>query len=753
MSERSIISLPLLLVSLLLAVTLPALGQVWHRTPAMPDLTFGRTAVDRFGHIWTASPGIGLCEVDLLTLRPVLRFRTDRPITSIMAQDSMLLIIEERYDSAGAPDHRLFRSTDRGNSWRPVPNPDPVARPVRLFRDSANALYLGCTHGLLLAQEGDAFGLNWRIYHRFSSHADDPNARVYSLSGHNTATGYWATVVSAVPQQWGAVNRLYRQIETGEWISIDVSAEPNYPVLEVAQAHQGGVYLSTVSGRSDVPLLYSPDSGVTWPRVSDGTRVYHAEKGSFLGAGPHFVWYSSRWGAVSVRLSVVNSGRYFEAWRLVDFYVDEIGNEYATMGGIDRKSEVLIYRATSQYERSPVLQRSVPGPFLHPINDHRTPIILPYGPQKWLAVQKGGIWWTDNQGAAWKKVAYSPIDSVRHAIVVGDHLYVSGAEGLYSLYLKNFTWWQERITGRGVGRFMLDPSGTMILEADSLGIVRYVPGEGFDSLAWYSPARAPGARLFTIDRSNRPIVRSNGEFYRLSPLGDFWSVIVPPVPADSVRSLLYIDHRTQILADRQSVWRTVDGGRSWNRTMLSGGDLLSLSIASAIPWRPVDGDEVTQIVAATERELWSSYDFGLHWSETTGDLPTTDPITSYAYDSFTGLHLVALDRAGIYWSERQHGSGVVTTGSPRPSDVSVEPDGTVRFLLDPGRVPTSVRAYDLLGREVPGEVAVERNLSGGIMRFRVRWTPSAPASGLILVDIEGEPSDPLPHTTIKVMLP
>jgi hypothetical protein len=293
----------------------------------------------------------------------------------------------------------------------------------------------------------------------------------------------------------------------------------------------------------------------------------------------------------------------------------------------------------------------------------------------------------------------------------------------------------------------------MILEADSLGIVRYVPEEGFDSLAYYSPARTPGATLFTIDRFNRPIVQSNGEFHRLSALGDFWSVIVPPIPADSVRSLLYIDHRTQFLADRKSIWRTVDGGRSWDRTILSGGNLLSLSIASAIPLRPVDGDEVTQIVAVTDRELWSSYDFGLHWSETTGDLPTTDPITSYAYDPYTGLHLVALDRAGIYWSERQRASEVVTTGSPRFSEVMVDVNGVVHFVLDPGLVPTSVRAYDLAGRAIPGEVTIVSESVGGGGASQVRWTASASTSGLIFFDIEGETSQVTSHATIKVILP
>lgn len=746
--------LPLaLLVVLLLGVNAPAFGQVWHRTPVMPNLEFGRTVVDRFGHIWTASPGIGLCEVDPLTILPVIRFRTDRPITSIMAHDSLLLIIEERYDSAGAPDHRLFRSTDLGHSWSPVPNPDPVARPVRLFRDRANALYLGCTHGLLLAQEGSEYGLDWRIYHRFSAHADDPNARVYSLSGPDSGTGYWATIVSAVPQEWGAVNRLYRQIEAGEWISIDVSAESNYPVLEVAQAHQGGVYLSTVSGRPDVPLLYSPDSGVNWSRVDYGTRVYPSEKGSFLGGGPHFVWYSSRWGIVSVRLSVVNSGMYLEAWRLVDFYVDEIGNEYATMGRIDRNSAVLIYRARSQHERSPILQTTVPGPFLHPINDRRTTILVPYSPQKWLAVQKGDIWWTHNQGAGWKKVAYSPIDSIRHAIIVGDFLYVSGAEGLYSLYLKNFTWWQALITDRGIGKFLLDPSGILLLEADSLGVVRYVPDKGFDSLAWYSPARRPGARLFTIDRFNRPIVRSNGRFHRLSPLGDFWSDIVPPVPADSVHSLLYIDHQTQIFSDRESVWRTIDGGEIWEQTLLAGEEVRSLTVASAERVPSQGGGDILQIVAATDRRLWSSYDAGLSWTEMTGNLPTTDAIVSYAYDPHTGLHLAALDHAGIFWSERQLVSGVAGAELQGATVVTVDAGGGVEFVLEPGVVPVSVRAYDIVGRAVPGETILLGSSVAGGNGFRVRWTPSAPTSGLIFLSIAETHSRMTPHITIKVVLP
>jgi hypothetical protein len=83
----------------------------------------------------------------------------------------------------------------------------------------------------------------------------------------------------------------------------------------------------------------------------------------------------------------------------------------------------------------------------------------------------------------------------------------------------------------------------------------------------------------------------------------------------------------------------------------------------------------------------------------------------------------------------------------------VDVNGVVHFVLDPGLVPTSVRAYDLTGREIPGEVTIVSESVGGGGASQVRWTASASTSGLIFFDIEGETSQVTSHATIKVILP
>lgn len=248
----------------------------------------------------------------------------------------------------------------------------------------------------------------------------------------------------------------------------------------------------------------------------------------------------------------------------------------------------------------------------------------------------------------------------------------------------------EKIRGGDGFRVLVDPTNNDIIYHEiQYGAIRRSDNGGFStvnitdglsgSFNWNTPLE--------FDYKNSNIIYTGAQnLFRSEDRGDNWEMISPDLPGNPDSGLLLRygtitaiepgitdSELIYVGTDNGKVWRTVDGGSSWDEISLDIPKRWVTAIASD-PWSE-DGVYLTLSgfrYGDSESQVFYSSDMGENWNEIGSSLPDVPVNDIIVDDKIFGTLYIATD-IGVFWSQ-DNGDSWSIYGSNMPNVVVTDID-------------------------------------------------------------------------------
>jgi photosystem II stability/assembly factor-like uncharacterized protein len=648
----------------------------------------------------------------------------------------------------GATGGGLWKSTDGGTSWRPVTDGQigsASVGAVAVAPSDPDVVYIGMGEAQLRANvlQGDGVyrsvdgGRVWthlglaetQTISRIRIDPNDPDRVYVAALGHpfgdNPERGVFRTLDGG--RTWDRV--LYRDDRTG---AVDLAVDPGDPQVLYAtlwQVHRKPWQLWSGGGGSGI--FKSVDGGSSWTELTGNPGLPRGVLGKITvtvsGADSRRVWANVEADAGGLYRS--DDGG--ETWTLVNdhrdlwqraFYFQRIQAD-----PVDRETVYVLNFTLLESTDGGLTFDEIPGTHA----DHHDLWIDPGDPTRMINGNDGGGVVTVNGGETWTGMAYPTAQIYRLATTADFPYHACGAQ-------------QDNTTVCVApdGGHLRNPRGPD-------GAWMYAVGGGESGYVAPHPAEPDifyAGATNTLTRYDRrtglatdvqPFPRIvMGEPAREMPERWNWTYPIAISPVDP--DVLY--------AGSQHVWKTTDGGRTWDRISpdLTRADPATLGDSGGTIVRDQDGPEIygTIYTIAPSRHdvstLWTGSDDGLvhltrdggaSWTDVTPpDMPEHSRVMvveasphhrAAAY--VTAIRYELDDRAPYVWKTGDHGS------TWTPITEGIAPDDFVRVIReDPWR-----RGLLYAGSEHGVYVSFDDGSSWESLSLNL---PVTPVTGLIVED-------------------
>lgn len=609
---------------------------------------------------------------------------------------------------AGTWGSGMYKSFDNGATWMLINDglDNLFINTVAIDPVRPATIYLGTqTDGVYKSLNG---GLSWAA----ARSGLNQDAIVYSLAIDPLETNilYAGTrSPGGVPPYGGGV---YKSVDGGaswmesnaglgeDWV-YEVAVHPTHPNVLYAATHSMGVYKSL-------------DSGANWNAYNNGlgdlaTRELiidpQTPKTLYVGTWHGGAVYKSTDGAVTWESmsSGLNGAKVFamaiDPNATQNLYVASYfkGVYRTTNGGMSWNSAGLspdfIYAVAVDPDSSTTIYASTAGDGIYKSSDQAT------------------TWDRSNAGLIATSITSMLVapgsPSMLYASIFGGGVYVSADKGES---------WQEANSGladKGVNALAMDPANPLILYAatNSSGIYKSIDGgnswnssnSGLPSFSGFSEGfllhydtRIP---VDIIDEGVIEQFRSpQNRFPAFSFGGTTQSILSIAVDSAS----LYIGTRTD------GVFKSLDGGTSWNATGLGGVGVFALAIDpynQAVLFAGLTGEQGSVLMSLNGGDSWVIRNSGLNNSSVYGI--DFDPNTENQLYAATKIGLYSSSDAGAQWNETGLSGLRVYAVSVHPSNSNVlyagtdaglyvtDDKGATWILRDSGMVNTFVQSLSV----------------------------------------------------------
>jgi len=473
--------------------------------------------------------------------------------------------------------------------------------------------------------------------------SNGPNgASVVALAAHpsNHSTVYVATS-----------QRLYKSVDAGAlWAPVDLS---------------GSVDLVLPTSEASVAYAVTTRSfGATFFRTSDGGETWVDREGPRGRLASATVDRND-----PMALYAVTSSGFFRTTNGADALeplANPLAGSFGTTGiAVDSTDSRVLYVSLTAAQRSGVYRSSDRGATWNRTNlrDPITRVLLfdPGNPSRLLAITNTGLHVTTNRGESWRQLArlqgvshlaIDPADSNHLYMLSGGVVFLSsdGGETVNPVSGGPFGGYVVAIIASGPGVVLagsqrgvyrsedagrvwstsnlgipeieirsvaIDPTDpAVVFAASSQGI--HESRDGGES--WIEPvAQSPVAEVVAIDPSNRTTLYAagSGGVHKSTDSGQTWQKRLVDQIADLV---IDSSNPRRILAAYKSVYRSLDGTKSWDTVITPEDDYSSYYYPprlSAITFAPSNGATVYAAGAGDTGFVYRSDDGGNSWSDPT----------------------------------------------------------------------------------------------------------------------------------------
>jgi photosystem II stability/assembly factor-like uncharacterized protein len=542
---------------------------------------------------------------------------------------------------AASPVGGVFRSTNGGETWSPLPSTTFDGRPVGAFASTGSTLLANTGLGFYRSTDD---GVTWT--------RSLPQLETTSL----LLTLPIATALSVKgPLVIGTyINRLFVSYNGGlNWTASATGLPASSPVLSLATS--GGSIFAFVDGRS---VYRSDDDGKTWVSSSQGLPdPFFLDGALFPNGNVIYALLSDRddIGTTASVYSSIDNGR---NWTVVNLPTET----YPVRQMIFTADQWLIstprkiFSLTRQANQSITATQLLETPFVNALAASETSLFA--------GTLLDGVFRSTDKGANWRRsntgLSAMRVNGVHSA---GSNLFAATTAGMFVSPDQGQTW-QSANTGFATA-----------LSLDS--IVDYAFVSPIEIMAFASIPAADRTYLFAAQR--------NSSLYRSTDLGKTWERVggLPPLAKVAVLGV----NGTVLFAGmgflglplgEGPVYRSTDFGKSWASTSngLSSGDFMDFASLGS------------NIFFATSNQVYRSANNGESWQSASGGLPAATPVTALAAGG-TNLYVGTFGK-GVYVSPN-NGQSWAALNANLPKDAAIRgllADGSNLFVISPTEYDT-----------------------------------------------------------------
>ena len=560
---------------------------------------------------------------------------------------------DDNHIIVGSPGGGIWRTTDYGNNWTPLFDDQVMMQVFALEISNADPdlYFAGLNGGLMKSTDG---GIVWSNVNGIIG----SNPYINTITMHPTDSD----IVFAIDQNSG---RVYKSINEGDDFyevldhtstMYDLEFQPGNPLVVYASGNDA-VYRSNDSGETFTEIATGPWAGAgnnammmaVTPAAPNS--IYVIEE---TGGGFNALYLSINSGLTWATLAdnTCNCENYFswaltrvggQAPRDMDIIVSPVNPNIIHIAGIDAYSSTDLGQNWTQ-----TTSWNTPNAddFIHADID-----LLIYDNNRIVAGTDGGIYFSTNEGNTFTDItsglgirqfyrigaSETDVDRVSGGsqdngtgTIVSDVWYDwLGADGM-----ETFIDWNNADIIYGTSQF-----GTLYKSIDG-GQTRtsITTPEGSQSGNWVTPFEQDPVNPNTIYSARRQVWRSDDGGTTWDSISTFTGGLIEELKiAPSDNNIIYV-------ANNRTILYTNDGGANWDSSTLPSG------LINYITVHPFDPNRLAVAVSFSPSRVFESTDGAVTWTDITENLPADVTIECVVYEQEVNGGLFCGGNPGIYYT-------------------------------------------------------------------------------------------------------
>jgi hypothetical protein len=592
---------------------------------------------------------------------------------------------------AGAASGGLWKSFDRGVTWTPITDEEPVLAVggVAVLPSDPNVVIMGTGEATLNIDRVGGVGI---LKSTDAGATWNPTSLSYSvIQGHGfhfvAANPIRGTLLA------GATNGLWRSSDAGDtWTRVDPGLTGgDYYAAQWKPGHADSVFAAKGSSSSGNNVKVSTDDGLTWTVSGTGqpssgsngkTRiattpadpdVIYAIYVDRFADGVRGVYRSTDAGASwALRSSPQIVGG--QGWYNLTLVADPNDADRVLAGG------VTLHRSTDGG-----LAFTQVGFNVHV--DHHDAVYVPGSTSELLVATDGGVWSSTNDGSSWLDRNAGLVTYQFYDICVNNHgdvpdFIMGGTQDQGTDRWTGTTSWGEGLGGDGMVCNISPHNGDTVYAEQQFGQHRKSTNSGVNWAPIMTGITGQGAWVTPVDQDvtqrRRLYTSTNDGIFRTTDAGASWENVAPHTatwisfsPLDSGR----------VWTAGAATWVTTDDGANW--TQAAPFPAITGAVTKILA-HPTDATAALVTFSGYQPGLphvMRTTDLGASWQDVTGDLPD-QPVNAIAVDPANPSHWFAGTDVGV-WVTVDGGSvwAPFHTGLPNVVVVDLEIQAATRKLF------------------------------------------------------------------------